>query len=461
MTRRVKIAVVDDEPLIRTNLAALLQAEGYETVEAGDGQAAEKFFEDPSVALILLDLRMPGPSGLDLLRTYRDELEERPVIMITAFGGSAAAIEAMKLGAFDYITKPFELDDVLFTVRRALQMRSLVNQVRNQPAAKEPDGPASADELVGRTPGMLNVFKRIGLVAPTSEPVLILGESGTGKELVASAIHRNSPRSEGPFVKVNCAAFHAALLESELFGHEKGAFTGAVARHIGRFEQAHGGTLFLDEIGELDIDLQAKLLRVVQTRTFERVGGNDTVAADVRILSATNRDLTARIGERLFREDLLYRLKVVTIELPALRDRAADIPLLANHLLGQLARKYGWPGLALSNDAAELLEAASWPGNVRQLQNVLSGAAIMVRGRVISPDELRIAGLPEPPSTMPDNSSPTANGLPLKEILAQTERRLIQQALEQTRWNRTQAAKLLGVSRRHLFDKILEYGLEP
>jgi two-component system, NtrC family, response regulator AtoC len=446
---RATVLVADDDAIIRGNLALLLRTEGYTVVEAIDGLRAAQSLADPAVALVLLDLKMPGKSGMDVLREHQDRLEETPVIVVTALGGSAAAIEAMKLGAYDYITKPFDLDEVLFTVRRALTQRALVAQVRA--LASEQETPEEAEEeLIGRTPTMVQVFKSIGRVAATSEAVLITGESGTGKELVAAAIHNNSDRAGKPFVKVNCAALSPTLLESELFGHEKGAFTGAVARRRGRFEQADGGTLFLDEIGELDVDLQAKLLRVLQTGRFERVGGEETVPVDLRVLAATNRDLPARIAEGRFREDLYYRLNVVAIALPPLRERREDIPLLAEHVIRRLARKYRWPYLALAPSALEELCKRPWPGNVRELENVLARAAILVQGRLILPQDLELS-----PAPTPSGVQPTA-GLNLKEI---TERRVLQQALTQESWTRTRAARLLGISRRQLFDKIQQYGL--
>jgi DNA-binding NtrC family response regulator len=304
---------------------------------------------------------------------------------------------------------------------------------------------------------MLQIFKTIGRVAGSSESVLITGESGTGKELVASAIHRNSKRALQPFIKVNCAALSPTLLESELFGHEKGAFTGAVARRVGRFEQASGGTLFLDEIGDLDIDLQAKLLRVLQTGQFERVGGNETLQVDVRVIAATNRNLASLITEQRFREDLVYRLNVVTIDLPPLRARPDDIPLLADHIIRRLARKYEWPHLALAPEAVHHLCGQSWPGNVRELQNVLARAAILVRGRLILAGDFRPA---EPSKVGPRAELSNDRSMSLKDLVAETERRAIQHALEQTGWNRTQAARLLGISRRQLFDKTQQFGLQ-
>jgi DNA-binding NtrC family response regulator len=454
------ILVADDDATIRSNLAVFLRSEGFRVQEASDGRQAFEMLSQQSIDLALLDLKMPGRTGLELLQTFEYQLEELPVIVITAFGGSQAAIEAMKLGAFDYITKPFDLDEVLFSVRRALKQQALLAQVRSLEAGPRVTERQSEEEFVGRTPAMLQVFKTIGRSATTSESVLILGESGTGKELVASAIHKNSNRSAKPFVKVNCAALSPTLLESELFGHERGAFTGAVAQRIGRFEQAHEGTLFLDEIGDLDIDLQAKLLRVLQTGQFERVGGNDVITVDVRVFSATHQDLPAMVAARTFREDLFYRLNIVSIELPPLRDRTGDIPLLAEHFVRRLASKYQWPQLALSAEACDKLCQQRWPGNVRELQNVLSRAATLTRGRIILADDLHIAPVAKT-ELITDQPVASEATLSLREILAETERRVIEQALDQCKWNRTKAARTLGISRRQLFDKIHTYGLEP
>jgi two-component system, NtrC family, response regulator AtoC len=447
------ILVADDDPTIRSNLAMLLRSEKYEVTEAADGLEAAQALDERSISLALLDLNMPGRDGMELLHTYADRLEEMPVIVITAYGGSAAAIEAMKLGAYDYITKPFDLDEVLFTVRRALTQQVLAAQVHSMSA--EVVGTVESrteDELIGRSPAMLQVFKTIGRVAMTDEPILIVGESGTGKELVANAIHGNSSRSDKPFIKVNSAAISPTLLESEMFGHERGAFTGAITQRTGRFEQANGGTLFFDEIGDMDLDLQAKLLRVLQTGQFERVGGDRTIQTDVRIISATNRDLETRIVEKSFREDLLYRLNVVTIHLPPLRERREDIPLIAEHLVRRLSRKYDWPQLALSQDAVGQLSALPWPGNVRELQNALARAAILCRGRMIEVHDLGCG-----PATATSHAVGT---FLLRDILAETERRVIAQALEHEGWNRTRAAQLLGISRRQLFEKIQQYGLQ-
>jgi len=449
------ILVADDDPAIRGNLALLLRAEGFEVVEAADGAAALEILSEGGIALALLDLKMPKLDGMEVLRRHAERLEQTPVIVITAFGGSGPAIEAMKLGAFDYITKPFDLDEVVLTVRRALTQRSLIAQV--EALALDPLESIDVDdetELIGRAPAMLAIFKTIGRVAPTEAAALLLGESGTGKELVANAIHRYSDRSAFPFIKVNCAALSAGLLESELFGHEKGAFTGAIARRRGRFEHADKGTLFLDEIGEMEIDLQAKLLRVLQTGKFERVGGEETIASNVRVIAATNRDLGARIKEGKFREDLLYRLNVITIEIPPLRDRREDIPLLAEQIIRRIGRQYHWPHLALAAEALNELARRDWPGNVRELQNILARAAILARGRVIQAGDLEATM-----SRQSDAMTPASGSLVLRDALAEVEKRVISQALRQENWNRTQAARVLGISRRQLFDKIRQYGL--
>ncbi len=374
---RFTILVADDDAVIRGNLALLLRSEGYTVVEAADGLRAAEALADPAVALALLDLKMPGRGGMDVLRGHKDRLEEVPVVVVTALGGSAAA--SRPCGSGPTTTSP---------------SRSTWTRCCSPSAGRSPSGRWSprcrrwrrptARPGRGRVdrpqPAMLRVFKTVGRVAATAEPVLVVGESGTGKELVANAVHANSDRAARPLVKVNCAALSPTLLESELFGHEKGAFTGAVAQRKGRFEQANGGTLFLDEVGELGIDLQAKLLRVLQAGTFERVGGEQTLRADVRVVAATNRDLPAMIAAGTFREDLYYRLNVVAVELPPLRDRREDIPLLADHIVRRLARKYQWPHLGLAPDAVRALCEQPWPGNVRQMQNVLARAALLAGG---------------------------------------------------------------------------------
>jgi two-component system response regulator AtoC len=405
---------------------------------------------------------MPGRDGLDVLRELGPALSDLPVIVVTAFGGSAAAIEAMRQGAYDYLSKPFDLDEVLLTLKRALHQRSLAAEVRSLRA--EVDGneteedPENEPQMVGQSPPMRAVYKAIGRAAATDEPVLIVGESGTGKELVASALHTHSSRGGGPFVRVNCGALPDGLIESELFGHERGAFTGADRQRPGRFERAAGGTIFLDEVGELPQAAQAKLLRVLQRREFERVGGTETLKTDARVVSATHRDLPKDVAAGRFREDLFYRLNVIRIAIPPLRERAEDLIPLAEHILRRLERKYGWSSLSLTPKASQKILANPWPGNVRQLENHLARAAIAARGRPILPEHLEVD---EPGSSLTAESALADEALPLRALLAEVERRAIHRALIACEGNRTKAAGRLGISRRQLFDKIREYDLHP
>ncbi|WP_435007833.1 sigma-54-dependent transcriptional regulator [Tundrisphaera lichenicola] len=455
------ILVADDDRTIRRNLVRLVEAEGFRSVEAVDGEDALAKIRSEDPAAVLLDLKMPGRDGLSVLQELGAILADLPVIVITAFGGSAPAIEAMRRGAYDYLSKPFDLDEVMITLRRALRQRALAAEVRALRArvdsADEPgEDPADEPELIGQGPAMREVFKAIGRAAATDEPVLISGESGTGKELVASALHAHSRRSAGPFVRVNCGALPEGLIESELFGHERGAFTGADRARVGRFERASGGTIFLDEIGELPASAQVKLLRVLQNREFERVGGTETLSTDARVVSATHRDLAREVADGRFREDLYYRLNVIRIAIPPLRDRPEDVEPLAHSVLRRLERKYGWVGLSLSAEALASIRSAPWPGNVRQLENTLARAAISARGRAILPDHLEAD--PATPSK-PISPEDTSEDLPLRVLLAEVERKAIRRALLASGGNRTRTAEKLGISRRQLFDKIREYGL--
>ena len=445
------VLVADDDPAIRRNLGRFLRAEGYNVVEVGDGLAALSAIAEHRPDAVLLDVKMPHRDGLEVLAELGAGLAELPVIVITAFGASGPAIEAMRRGAYDYLTKPFDLDEVGRTVARALRQKALAIEPREASADDDRDDEPT---LVGRSVAMREVFKAVGRAAATIEPVLIVGESGTGKELVATALHRHSPRAAGPFVRVNCAALPEGLVESELFGHERGAFTGADRTRAGRFERADGGTIFLDEVGELPLSAQAKLLRVVQQREFERVGGSKVLTTDARIVSATHRDLPREVAAGRFREDLFYRLNVVRVAIPPLRERPDDLAPLVDAILRRLERKYGWAALALAPESWDLVRRADWPGNVRQLENALARAAIAARGRALLPEHF---AADEAMSAVVESDQDQP--LPLRALLAEVERRAIREALASCDGNRTRAADRLGINRRQLFDKIREFDL--
>ena len=392
-TAGATVLVAEDDQAIRFSLACFLTAEGYRVIEAGDGDEALGLIGRDRPDAVLLDLKMPAKDGLAVLAALGPALAELPVIVITAYGGSAAAIEAMRRGAYDYLTKPFDLDEVQLTLERAATAsapsRWRVKALPGRRVNDEPDESSDADpELIGQSVAMREVFKAIGLAAATDAAVLIVGESGTGKELVAAALHRHSDRSTGPFIRVNCGALPEGLIESELFGHERGAFTGADRQKPGRFERAAGGAIFLDEVGELPLPAQAKILRVLQQREFERVGGTETLRTDARVISATHRDLSKEVAAGRFRDDLFYRLNVARIVIPPLRERREDIPPLAEHILRRVERRHGWGALSLSPEALAVIRERPWPGNVRQLENALARAVIAARGRTILPEHL-------------------------------------------------------------------------
>jgi len=437
------ILVVDDEQNQRAILAEVLREEGYVVVEAADGETALQRVRTGGIDLILTDVRMPGISGEELLVKVREERPHLPVLLITAHDTVEQAVAAMQAGAFSYIAKPINLDGLLAQVQRALEHRRLAEELEALRSAvgEAPDLP----EVVAESPAMRAVLSEAARVAPRRTTVLITGESGTGKEVVARAIHALSDRADAPFVAVNCAALPETLLESELFGHEAGAFTGATQRHIGRFEQASSGTLFLDEIGDLPMPVQVKLLRALQERTIERLGSNASIAVDVRLIAATHRDLGAAIREGVFREDLYYRLNVVALHLPPLRHRRPDIPTLVDHLLERINRDNDTTVSGVSREALEAFLRYPWPGNVRELGNVLERAVVLTRGQVIHLDDL--------PSTI---RAPSEKALAGDGSLADSERAAIVAALAAARGNRSVAADRLGIHRNTLRRKIRE-----
>ncbi|HEY4188737.1 MAG TPA: sigma-54 dependent transcriptional regulator [Polyangia bacterium] len=441
-TAKARLLVVDDEEGVRTFLADALVEAGNSVAQAADGEAALALLAKMSFHVVLTDLRMPTVDGMALLHTIRRDYPDTEVIVLTAHGSIENAVEAMKQGAFDYLEKPISSPTALrLTVGRALERHRLR-------AREEINGVGGDPPLGYGAPAMVAVEQSLRKVAATNATVLLLGESGAGKELAARAIHRWSPRAAGPFVAVNCAALSPELLESELFGHEKGSFTGAHARQRGRIELAEGGTFFLDEVGELAPGLQAKLLRILQEKRFERVGGRQTVEADVRWIAATNRNLVEMQQRGSFREDLYHRLAVFPVRLPSLRERREDIGPLADALLARIAAGLGKPRLHLSDDARRALSAAAWPGNVRELANVLERSAILADGIQITGDDLAL--LPDFVGDEPEASAQTVSEL---------ERGAIERALAATGGNRRRAAARLGIGLRTLYDKLKRYGL--
>ena len=448
-----KALVVDDERKMRRILQMVLERIGIDAVAAETGVEALDRFDAEKIDLVLTDLKMPGMSGIELLSELRSRDGDLPVIVLTAFGTVQTAVDAMKAGAFDYVLKPFDLDAIEITIRKALDVTRY--RTENRYLREREERAPAFENLVGASAAMQQVYELVRRIGPTRSTVLITGETGTGKELVARAIHTQSPRRERLFVPINCAAIPGELLESELFGHARGAFTGAHTDHAGKFEVAHGGTLFLDEIGDMPATLQAKLLRVLQEGVIERVGSNKPITLDVRVVSSTHRDLQARIADGSFREDLYYRLNVFNIDLPPLRDRREDIGRLAAFFLGRFCGELGRTPPGLTAEAVGLLEGYPWPGNVRELQNVMERAAVLAGDPEVDAAFLRELGL----TSAEPASPPDAETLALEPAVEQFERKHILRALAAADDNKSQAARLLGVSERTLWYKLKRYGL--
>lgn len=443
------ILVIDDEKNIRTGLQSALELDGYDVILAENGEEGLEIVLHSDIDLIITDLRMPGISGEDVLRRVTSEVPGIPVIVLTGHGTVETAVEAMRTGAYDFLTKPLNLDRLSLLVRRALQNRELVLQHRE--LEREVGEKKSFEQIIGKSPSMLKLFEVVKRVAPTKASVLITGESGVGKELIANALHNLSPRKDKPFIKVHCAALAENLLESELFGHEKGSFTGAVARKRGRFEMAHLGSIFLDEIGEIDQSVQIKILRVLQEKRFERVGGEDTLEVDVRVITATNRDLEKEIAESRFREDLFYRLNVVRIHVPPLRERKDDLPLMITSFIKEFADENGKKIEGIDPRARSALYAFDWPGNVRQLRNCIESAVVMTSGTVITLDDL-------PPGIRSGDENASIR-IPVGVTMSDAEKEIIIQTLAAQNGNKSKAAEVLGIGRKTLHRKLDEYGI--
>lgn len=465
------ILIVDDDDQLRKSFTRLLAKEGHAVLTAASGEDGVHLAREQLPDLVILDVRLPGMSGLETFQAIHAMDHRIPVIIMTAFGTTETAIEATKMGAFDFVLKPFEVPEMLNTINQALDAAHFM---RATVAMDGVPGETTTDAIIGRSPAMQKVYKAIGRVAATDATVLIRGESGTGKELAARAVFQHSLRARRPFLVINCVAIPDTLLESELFGYEKGAFTGATHRRVGKIEQASGGTIFLDEIGDMPLNLQAKMLRLLQEKSVERLGGRETIPVDVRIIAATNRDLEALITQGQFREDLYYRLKVITIRLPPLSDRRRDIALLTEHFLARYARELGIDNPGIDNEAMTVLQNRVWPGNVRELANTLHKVLIFNRGIPISPNDIAQAAGQEQASA-PENGPSSEDAIRQwvrRQLLSHSKGNLFEmcvdhfsglvltEALNITGGNRSRAAKLLGLSRPTLHSKIEKYDLK-
>jgi len=450
-----KILIVDDELNMRLVLSALLKKEGYEIASAADGNEAMDVLKSDGIDAVITDLKMPNMDGMELLRRMNNKYPDVPVIMITAHGTVATAVEALKKGALDYITKPFDLDELKNVVSKAIKTRALKeNEIRAPQEDIERAG------IIGASKSMENIFEAIRRVAPTTTTILIIGETGTGKELVADAIHYNSPRKKNPLIKINCAAIAKTLMESELFGHEKGAYTGAAITKPGKFELAHKGTLFLDEVGEIPRDMQVKLLRVLQEQEFERVGGLRTIKVDVRIIAATNQNLLQQVKTGNFREDLYYRLNVFPIEVPPLRERKEDILPLTDYFVEKFNKKLG-ASVKVAEKAKEILLRYDWPGNIRELENLIERMMLLSKNGTITLDEIpeELKAAINKTTLMPADKSKKPFKDYMRDHVENVEKQMIIKTLEDAGGNVTKAAKQLGLSRKGLQLKMIKYNL--
>ena len=443
-----RILLAEDDDIMRITVQDRLEKHEWHIDAVHNGREAADRLQKENYHLVISDIRMPGLDGRELLTFVRQHSPYTDIIMMTAYGSVDDAIESLKKGAADYILKPFNMDDLVIRVSRILEMQT----IKARCSSLEENCRELHSDLIGESKAMEQIHALIKQVAPSDSTVLILGESGTGKELVASSIHLHSKRADKPFVRINCAAIPDGLMESELFGHEKGAFTGAHARKLGKFEMADGGTLLLDEIGELPLPLQAKLLRVLQESTYERVGGTGTISIDVRILCATAKDLEKEFENGSFREDLFYRLNVIPITLPPLRERNEDIPLLTNHFLHEFSIKRGM-AMEISPEAMQCLIDYSYPGNIRELKNIIERASVLAPGHIIKPADL--------PADLLESNGLDANkeSFSLSDAVAKTEKNLVLKALTQTHGKRAEAAELLGISRKNLWEKMKQYDI--
>jgi len=447
-----RILVVDDEASHRTMLKAVLGSEGYQIFEADDGKTAIEAVEREFYDLILMDVRMTELDGIEAMQEIKKISPAIPIVIMTAYASVKTAVDALKSGAYDYLTKPLDIEELKILIHKALDHYRLreENIVLKERLADRFD----FSRIIGKSKPMKDLFEALAMIAPSDATVLLYGESGTGKEIVANALHENSPRARKPFIKVSCAALPETLLESELFGHERGAFTGAIGRKAGRFQLANGGTIFLDEVSEMSPTTQVKLLRVLQEREFEPLGSTKTIRVDIRIIAATNKNLEEEVKKGNFREDLFYRLNVVPIELPPLRRRKEDIPLLAKHFLNIYCEKTETPIKGFLLKTMDLMIRYDWPGNIRELENAIERAVLFCQGEYISPQDLPHAVHGAEDEDLPRVAVPS--GMTLKEV----EREVILQALEEAEGNRTQTARILGISRKTLQNKLKEYGIQ-